>query len=424
MKKSMIFAAVAAIVLSACSKVETVKVDTGEEPVNFGVYVPNTVTKGGIGGALDNTTLQTKGFGVFGYYTGANDYNVAGQSDPINFMYNTKVSGASWTYTPVKYWPNMTNGDGASTDDNAPKVSFLAYAPYAKVTASTGISSPADGETGASVGITKVSKNTDTGDAKVTYAVPNAFNPQTSVDLTYAVAKSVSYTNVAGAAVAVTDGDPILNLSKPNTTTKIHFNFKHALTLLDVQTQLAVDQTTFGGTISGTKVTVEEIKITVPGQYNEGILNLRTGEWEFGAETANKVVTIAGDNLNTPIKDLGSSTKYDSQPTGVVADALTPALVQTPVPGTLTLLPRTGATTTLTVEITYYVITKDADLADGESRVMNHITKDVEFPTTAFAKGTKNILKIGLGLTSVKLEAEVANWDNGEDEDIYLPANK
>ena len=55
---------------------------------------------------------------------------------------------------------------------------------------------------------------------------------------------------------------------------------------------------------------------------------------------------------------------------------------------------------------------------------MNHITKDVVFPTTAFAKGTKNILKIGLGLTSVKLEAEVANWDNGEDEDIYLPANK
>ena len=75
------------------------------------------------------------------------------------------------------------------------------------------------------------------------------------------------------------------------------------------------------------------------------------------------------------------------------------------------------------MEITYYVITKDGNLDAGESRIKNHITKDVEFPTTAFNQGTKNILKIGLGLTSVKLEAEVANWEDGEEKTVFLPIN-
>ena len=431
MKKFLILTAAAVAVFAFCAKTIDHTRNTGQgDSVSFGVYIPKTITKGGIGGELTTTTLQTKGFGVFAYYTGANAYDVAGQGDAINFMYNQKVSGASWTYTPVKYWPNMTNGDSdtpASSDDNAPMLSFLAYAPYAQVTPSTGVSNPATGETANDVGITAVSKNTDTGDALVTYTVPNAFDPLTSVDLTYAVGKDITYTDVAGNSVAITDGDPVLNLTKPDATnpTKIKFLFKHALALLDVQTQLSVDQTTLGGTFNTaeTKVTVEEIKITIPGQYNSGKLNLRTGVWDFtGATSANKVITISGDNINAAIKDDNTKT-FDDQPDGVVAASLTPAFVQTPAPGAITILPKTGSATTLTVEITYYVITKDGNLDAGESRIKNHITKDVEFPNTAFDQGTKNILKIGLGLTSVKLEAEVANWDDGEEETVFLPIN-
>ena len=133
MKKSMILAAVAALVLCACAKVETVK-PVVDEPVSFGVYVPKTTKAGTPGtittnGAESTVSLQTEGFGVFATYSDGGDY--AATIGP-NFMYNTKVSTAAWTYSPVKYWPNETINDnnGASGPANADKLSFLAYAPW------------------------------------------------------------------------------------------------------------------------------------------------------------------------------------------------------------------------------------------------------------------------------------------------------
>ena len=46
MKKSMILAAVAAIVLSACAKIETEK-PVVDEPINFAAYSGNAITKAG-----------------------------------------------------------------------------------------------------------------------------------------------------------------------------------------------------------------------------------------------------------------------------------------------------------------------------------------------------------------------------------------
>lgn len=70
-------------------------------------------------GSGELTTANLTSMGVFASYTGSSDWAT---SNTCNFMHNQEVgkSGSSWTYTPVKYWPN-TEGE---------KVSFFAYAPY------------------------------------------------------------------------------------------------------------------------------------------------------------------------------------------------------------------------------------------------------------------------------------------------------
>lgn len=69
-------------------------------------------------GVIDDSNLTS--MGVFASYTGQGDWSES--SSKPDFMYNQPVgkSGGSWTYSPVKYWPNAA-GD---------KISFFAYAPH------------------------------------------------------------------------------------------------------------------------------------------------------------------------------------------------------------------------------------------------------------------------------------------------------
>lgn len=79
---------------------------------------------------VGSTELQTLGFGVFAYYTADKSWEEANATIP-NFMNNTHVTstdGTTWTYSPIKYWPN-NQGD---------KLSFFAYAPYIGSSAVTG----------------------------------------------------------------------------------------------------------------------------------------------------------------------------------------------------------------------------------------------------------------------------------------------
>lgn len=63
---------------------------------------------------------------------------------------------------------------------------------------------------------------------------------------------------------------------------------------------------------------------------------------------------------------------------------------------------------TVWVTITYYVTTKDTKLAGGKSRIKNVITQKVELPS--LDNGKSYNLHLLLGLTSVKVEAEVGDW--------------
>ena len=150
-----------------------------------------------------------------------------------------------------------------------------------------------------------------------------------------------------------------------------------------------------------------------------GVLNLNntaanTPEWENLTGTSTTLV-VTGDDLNTAIKDSGSDEVQTASVTAseqnVFANSKT----------FFTLIPQ-ATSTTVRVEITYYVTTADANLAAGFSRVQNVIYKDITF-ASGFQAGKSNNIKIILGLTSVKLEATVEAWDDLGDTSVDLPIN-
>ena len=413
MKKIFTLAAVAALVLGACAKIETEK-PVVDEPVAFGAYAGNAVTKAGTAGEMTTTALQTAGFGVFAYQTTG---NYAGSTAP-NFMYNTQVSTASWTYSPIKYWPNQIaagNTDSQpATAFQADKVSFFAYGPYAAATASTGAVTGDNTK-----GITAFTTNDATGDPKVTFKATTALDDQ--VDLIWAVSNGATWTNVADGTNTPTSGKPYLNLQKPAIGTAIHFYFKHALAQINLKAVAAYNQVAAGGTAQDdVKITIESVELTVPGMYEQGVLNLNnttadTPLWESTTGSSDLALTVSGANINADLLDGGAKTAA-TQPTGVTAteqDVIVDGKY-------FTVIPKAGATT-VTVKVTYYVTTDDADLKDGYSRVQNVISKTVDFAN--LTAGTKNTIKMILGISEVKFEAEVSDWTDGLTGTVNLPVN-
>ncbi|MBP5504711.1 MAG: hypothetical protein J6X89_01255 [Bacteroidales bacterium] len=405
MKKLMIIAAVAATVLTSCVKTENPTSNGHGTPVGFGVYVPQT--KAGAAGQTTTTSIQRSeanggGFGVFAYYT--NDAAYAGTTKP-NFMYNQGVfyNDPNWEYSPVKYWPNEygTGANSAAQD----KLSFFAYAPY--VSAGSG-----------SYGITAMSPNSANGDPTITYVIDPT--PSTAVDLCWAVNSA--------------DGFPWIDLTKQAYNGKVTFLFKHALARFNVNVRGYFDAIrTVDGAISSddidsnTKITIEKIEIA--GTFApSGVLNLNN-------TTANEPLwtpaAAAATTLTIPNADIAASLKATvngetSFPaiTGVTktnvnvftgnAPAKTDATYYTFIP--------TDDDITLNVKITYYVTTRDPKLADQYICVKNVINKDITF-AGGFTGGLNYNLNIVLGMTTVKLEATVADWADPSNVDIDLPVN-
>jgi hypothetical protein len=394
-------------------------------PITFGSYLGRTATsRAGMTGVQTTSTLATNGFGLFAYYTDNSSY---GTSSTPNFMYNTKVTGTTsegtttWTYSPLRYWPNETGTDNnGATSEGTDHLSFFAYAPYVEATTNTGA------VTENTVGITALTKNSDAGDPKVSYTV--ASDPAKSVDLLWGVSNTATWDNVTGTALNLTEGLPYLNLIKPKTDQKVSFNFKHALSRLGLTVQGAFDQVAAGGTLTDAKITVAKVEITGENFAAKGVLNLNNTEagvplWETSATDAGTLsLTLDGDNLNKDIKDAGDGKKAADQPAGVTATSQSLLKDNTYfmfIPGTAT------TEKPLVVKITYYTTTDDENLADGYTRVQNVITKKISAadPGLKFEAGKSYTLNLVLGMTSVKVSATVADWTDGSSTQVDLPIN-
>ena len=466
MKKSYLVMAAAAALFAACSSndlaeekaPQITQPTVDEQAVNFDAYTSRGTTRAGLSGEMTDAQLQKTevnggGFGVFGYYTDGERY--AGTTKP-NFFYNQGVfySGGSWSYTPIKYWPNEFGNDAIS--DQIDRVSLFAYAPYVKVDPTSGY---VEGDN--TKNITALTRNNATGDPHVKYTA--TMDPANTVDLCYGVAKEdFTSSNSTSFPNNIKAGKPYIDVTKPalGVGGRIKFDFKHALAKLNVRIDAAVNSVSASNPVDNfTRIWVRSV--TFEGITMKGALNLNSiapnPEWyQIDASGDNKIST-------------GSVTVYDGlkdgrEPIGTAVTelpaSLNPAIIQSAKykESTLNTILETedplvvGVTASeqnlfnsatasdpvyviptgeqMKVTIVYDVETYDKNLAyylsDGTtqgSTIQNTITKTVD-NFTALEAGKQYVLKLHLGMRTVDFEASVTAWDTPANEaDTDLPRN-
>lgn len=470
MKKISILA-MAALFLAACNTTDEQSLveEQSSSPLLFDAAT-NVPTTRATYGAINTNALMASadGFGVFAFH---NYTDNAPDSKPANFMFNQQVRyTGSWTYSPVKYWPNETGTNAKSTDFES--LSFLAYAPWISVEEAK--NNKTAGNVGGIIGICTNPSDADApanemifDNIAIDYEV--AQNPLKQVDLLWGVGDGSQYTDVEGNPKTLADGEPLYELYKPSISYKVPFLFKHALSKLNLYIDAYVDGT--GNTnpvANGTKIFVR--KVTFKGNLaTQGTLMLKNSE-------ANKPEwkAIGGGNLTAPtdglvLNDGRTDTKeattedatesfaclnpmiiqkknaFGTSEVGVTnatvsllkpAEDGTASLMVIPVKATnnSSTSPSTDPSTTTTtsgleVTIEYDVLTEDDNLSvgldDGSeqkgSAVTNIITKTIDGFT--FEAGLEYTINMHLGMTSVKFDATVQKWGFGAAEAIGLPEN-
>ena len=479
-KKVYLFAAVAAL-FAACSNndgAESAEKAQAQQnaqqiAVGFDAYLGRATTRA----VTDKSALETSGFGVFAYYTDNDDYD--GQQIP-NFMYNQQVSTSSWTYEPVKYWPNEY-GENAIAEETD-RISFFAYGPYEPITTLS------TGKTAKDKGIIGFSRNNYAGDPLVKYVVD--VNPASSLDLVWGRTPKTSGFDDYDGNTYSNEGLPWLNVKRPkyNTNEKVKFQFDHALASLNVTVDHYADNASYaaGKNVDGnTRIWIRSISFT--GFTTQGALNLNnTGTHDVTiSSTATKIGTANWLGINGEDLVTGEEvTIYDGRKDGKEGTAsasnekytgLNPNLVQNAVyatagsagtdeggqtvangawlaydgtkyySGVLNTAQNLFASTTstdpiyviptgdvVTVTIAYDVETADnklatklSDNATNGSSISNVITKKIQVSSTdlVLENGKKYTIKLHLGMNTVKFDADVTTWDDGSTADADLPEN-
>lgn len=419
MKKYLFIAAAAVAMLASCSQSDDLSApvtqqNTEDNAVQFGTYIGKTPTSRVAAAGL--TTANLKSFGVFAFHSDGAE--LAGTDIP-NFMFNQKVSGGSgsYTYTPVKYWPNQDGVNTNGTEPNIDRLSFFAYAPYSGLNDGTDAStSTANGialTDGAGTPTTYTNTTTYTTTAPRIYYNPANHSYDNNVDVLYAVCqKNLTKPNL------VSDGNPGV----------VTLNFKHALAKIGetVNVRYLLDKVNTGGTTGGTveletNVVLKKVYIWIEGAADEimtqGWLNLETGQWNDGTYSAAIENFTAAETAKLAMKD------EDGSFAGLTSDYVTNANVRlTDFQGFL-MIPAYNKEITIKARAVYDIETTDAALSGGKSTVENDITNSTD---VILAPNKKYTINLVLGIETLKLDATVDDWTDtvaGDTEEIDLPIN-
>lgn len=330
-----------------------------DNAIEFGTYLGRDAQTKG--SVFDTDDMKTQGFGVFAYYTNEAQYSAAATP---NFMNNQQVtyneSASAWTYAPVKYWPNE------ATD----YVSFFAYAPYRE-----GFSVPTSG------------------DPIISFAVGT--DVTNHIDLVAAVNSHI-------------------NCQKQAVNDVVKFTFKHALSRVGFKVEAVMDEvndqengatpdkdTQDNPIAGGTTISVQEVEL-IGNFYTTGKLNLNGAVWTPDEAGKTGSYTLKAEDFTA------------------IAEAVTiePEVLNKDTEYMMLIPTKTIA---VKVRVKYTVTTADDKLSGGASVVENDITSD-EFAFT-FDQGKAYTFVLHLGLTSVKLDAEVAEWEDMGDYVVNVPNN-
>ena len=297
--------------LTACSSEDDI-LQTGQtkkvapQEVGFDVYTPaaTDVTRAGQVGTMTTSRLQRTegnkgGFGVYAYLTEDTDGSTTataytGRTTAVvpNFMVNEKLlwnaTNLGWYYNPLKYWPNETDNDSqtspaqmegqpTSTQTHLDRLTFFAYAPYVGTAVADEVGITAVTNNAGKLSLTATGSETDATlrEASIQYKA-TLDDPEKVVDLLWGTAPAggLTYTAVNGNTVKVEEGEPLIDMVKPDVNTNMKFLFQHALARIGVKVRAAIDQVPAGGKLDeNTKITIDNVTLT--GMFGEtGILNL------------------------------------------------------------------------------------------------------------------------------------------------------
>ena len=488
MKKILFFAAAAVAMLTGCSQnddltASVVQQNENSNAIQFGTYMGRQAqTRAGATGVIVNPNAATGNkLGKTGYEFGVIAFNhadvwaTAKTTATPNFMYNQKVSssdnGATWTYEPLKYWPNGEDGNNnpnspsnTATQTAAQYLSFFAYAPYV----ANAIDPVTDGIIAINGTAAKNASglgNEKTGEPTVDYKLKaNNFTVSGNVDLLWGTRNVSQYQqadgtdtehNAAGTVYYNTD------LTKQKVNEKVSFLFKHALAKVGGSNGLKIVADIDGngegeggyGALDGkTCITVRSISIMNKANATQtvgGTFNLATGAWSNPTNADIAVGALLNENIQAGADDSNAATTDIKMNTEIYNATGAPTYAT----GTWT--PR-GVTTTaknvynakdagdndytnegfymipagenkpleLTVTINYDITTYDEQIKGNYVKINQTITNDVTLDNLTPNKYYKLILH--LGLTSVKFTASVADWENADAEsaeEVWLPSN-
>ncbi len=391
-----------------------------------------------------------------------------------DFMYNQAVTWDAgtnlWTYSPLRYWPNEFGQNAESEEID--RLTFFAYAPWVRVTPATGIlTSDYDNSTpekSTATGIIGMSRNTSSGAPLIKYA--SSMDATKCVDLCWGVAAEDFTSSVDGTNNTVAKGKPYLDVIKPGVNDKIFFDFKHALAALNVQIDADVDDDDHNHPNEVDEFTRIYVRsITFEGFTTTGALDLNsdytvsvTPNWfdltgnnklslepitiydgrrdgKEGVETAvaknespadlNPVIVQANPYTTTLDGDNYQFASLTSVTAGVTKTAVN--LFKSVAAGDPIYVIPTEENVKVT--IVYDVETADNTLpgylSDGKTHgtsVQNAITNSITLASGGDMKldsGKKYIIKLHLGMTSVKFDAKVTGWDAGDEGYTDLPYN-
>lgn len=438
MKKNLFlgFIAFAALTMTSCSKDESLVNNRADNAIEFGTYLGRDAqTRASV---LDKTGLQSDGFGVFAYYTDNADYNPA--SSTANFMYNTKVTstdGTTWTYAPVKYWPN-------DPDD---KLTFFAYAPYDD--------SDKTAEQGKVDNISFSAQESMSGNPVITFNVNNTVKDQT--DLLF------SKSNTKDLVKNKADNDGIY------VDEKVEFQFAHALSRIGFTVKAVVDEVASSNPAKklDASTTIVLKKVILSGEagdgnnapttglfYTQGNLNINQQNVNIlvgqtynqvawidiigdAAGEGKQIFTLTNENFaaQTQGTESGYFTMYSEQGFILTEDTKILDVANSTTANKLNaddsyimIIPQDLSSGGFYVYVEYDVITIDTNIGNDsntyeglKSKITNHISTKVS--GINFQSGKAYTLNLQLGMTSVKVDADVDPWSEVGGTAVDLPQN-
>ncbi len=390
MRNSFILSAMAfaALTMVGCAQDDVVHESPSvNNAIQFGTYIGRAAqTRASV---VDLDVVRTGGFGVFAFYTGLDKFDSYTGTTP-NFMNNQEVTWqadpddantGTWTYTPVKYWPN-------NEDD---KVSFFAYAPY---------------------------------DSNQTWN--NFINEsENQSEIKFEVAPQVK-----DQKDFLWSKTPQIDKTKQNITEEIKFDFGHALARIGFSLAGAFDQVNAGGEIDkNTVITVRKVMLhddsnwnysgldttEEPGGgafYKDGYLDLTSSTGEGPAWSS---IHSGYQNLSWDQDDFAENGNIINK------DSDLPKQLNSNEAYAMVIPQEFNNGSKLYVYIEYEVETTDTNVGNN-SKITNYISKEVNLEK--LEAGKAYTLNLVLGMTTVKLSTDITDWDpSTEDVDVDLPEN-